>query len=147
MFCNISFNGMCLYAECDLELQVKHQKKLRHLCECVRISKGGGVLKVPLSFQTSLQDRPEEAFRFQEQTGCFIGSKLEATVYLRPVRLQQRQSYCTKRWSSPGDASRTAGARGPRRQIPVQMLPANSLTFAFPLFFSVTPSGTCVCVS
>lgn len=67
--------------------------------------------------------------------------QLKATVYLRPVRLQQNlQNYCIKRWSGAGDTSGTVGARWPLSQIPVQMLPANGLTylpFIHPLFPSV----------
>lgn len=119
----------CVYADDHLDLQVGQRKKR----EYTRAQWTEEVaVKVPLSFFSPVSCRvPRKplAFSFQEQAGCLICSKLEATVYLRPIRLQQRlQRHCTKHWSSPADASWTAGTRRPRSLIPVQMLPANSLT-------------------
>lgn len=84
---------------------------------------------------------PKEAISLWLLVADRVFYQLSTTVYLRPVRLQQKlQNYCIKHWSGAGDASRTAGARRPLSQIPVQMLPANGLTylpFIHPLFPSL----------
>lgn len=84
---------------------------------------------------------PKEAISLWLLVADRLFYQLKATVYLRPVRLQQNlQNYCIKHWSGSGNTSWTVGACRPLSQIPVQMLLANGLMylpFIHPLFPSV----------